>query len=43
VRPRTPRDGEADDAAADDQDVVVLGERGNGISSRFAGMTRISF
>jgi hypothetical protein len=43
VRPRAPRDGEADDAAADDQDVVVLGERGNGISSRFAGMTRISF
>jgi hypothetical protein len=43
ARPRAPRDGEADDAAADDDDVVVLGEGGNGVSSRFAGMTRISF
>jgi hypothetical protein len=44
TRPGAPRDGEADDAAADDDDVVVvLGGLGNGISSRFAGMTRISF
>jgi len=42
TRPRAPGDGEADDAAADDNDVVVLLGLGDAISYRFAGMTRIS-
>jgi hypothetical protein len=42
ARLRAPRDGEADDAAADDRYVVAVGLGGNVLSSRFAGMTRIS-
>jgi hypothetical protein len=38
----SPGDGEADDAAADDGYVVAVGGVGNDVSSRFAGMTRIS-
>jgi hypothetical protein len=37
-----PSDGQADDAAADDRYVVGLGLGGDVLSSRFAGMTRIS-
>jgi hypothetical protein len=38
----SPGNGKADDAAADDGYVVAVGGVGNGVSSRFAGMTRIS-
>jgi hypothetical protein len=37
-----PRDGEADDAAADDRYVVAVAVFRDVASSRFAGMTRIS-
>ena len=42
ARPCAPRDGQADDAAADDRYVVAVVLCGNRVSSRFAGMTRIS-
>ena len=42
TRAGAPGHGEADDAAADDRYVVAVGVCGNWISSRFAGMTRIS-
>jgi hypothetical protein len=43
ARAGAPRDGEADEAAADDRYVERFGLVGDRDSPRFAGMTRISF